>query len=726
MGNRLADGGYDAARQARAHFFDVHGRNAVVDGTRGDVHVGDHHHYHGGRPAAASLVTGSVPRDELRRLRRVFEEPPGYASMREGLERQRLVALCGDPGSGRTYTALSLLDEVTRGRIERLDPRTELHRVDEADLRAEHGYLVEITGDGTFLPERRPADEERNGGPRLAEPPAELHLDRLGSLLERRGAYAILVVEAGGFADELLRGRYGTLFRAPSAEGMLRKHLVALLGHGEDERLDRALELAARDDVVAALGLDRLRPHEVETLARLLVDHLDDKLAEAELLGELRTFAVRQAESWFAAPGRVPARNRAAVTAATRLAAFRTTMAVYSGSAYSLAAEAAEQLAWEFAVTMDPGKDPGRALFHDHQDARLAAARSELFSADALFGNRPLGVRKVRLQGRSLPWAVLSHAWDGYPDVRGPVARWLRTLCDDPRPAAWVPAGLTVGALCTRDLVYLLHEVVLPMATSDSPEQHMAAATALAHAASLDEAVRPIVRDAVWGWARDENDAGLRATAALVHGYGTVERSPSATLDELGLLAGRDEDLLTYASYSVARLAVGSHGATVLKRLGTWLGDGRRIRNDLALFALDRLLWQRPSALWGLEDNPWLDEHARWPVMAGLLTARPEFTPMLADLVWTGLDTARWRGEVELSLGHWIRHADDEPGLLDVLCDFLPHLVSDPEDGDRLRHVVRRMERDPDETLSEATVRRLYGAVPRTAIIPPGTTGTTS
>ncbi|WP_371614708.1 hypothetical protein [Streptomyces sp. NBC_00454] len=729
LGNRLSDGGYDAAQQARAHFFDVHGRNAVVDGTRGDVHLGDHHHhYDGGRAAAARLITGSVHRDELRRLRRVFEEPPEYGAARTRLERQRLIALCGDPGSGRTYTALSLLDEVTRGHIERLDPRTELHRIDGADLRPEHGYLVEITGDGMFLPEQRPADEDRYGlRVQPAEPPAEVHLDRLGSLLEQRGAYAVLVVEAGGFADELLRGRYGTLFRPPSADGMLHKHLVALLGHGEAERLAQALALAERQDVAAALGLDLLRPHEVESLARLLVDHLAGKLPEEELLAELRTFAVRQAQAWFAAPGRVPPRNRAAVAAATRLTAFRTTVAVFSGSPYSVAAEAAERLAWEFAVAMDPSKDPGRTLFHDHQDARLAAARTELFTGEVLFGNRPLGVRSVRLQGRALPWAVLSNAWDGYPNVRGPLGRWLRTLCDDGRPVAWVPAALTVGALCTRDLTFLLEEVVLPMASSDSPEQHMAAATAVAHAAALDETVRPIVRDMVRIWARQSENAGLRSTAALVHGYGTVERSVSASLDELGILAGLDEgELPTPASYSVARLAVGTHGATAVARLGTWLGDRRRNRHDLALFTVDRLLWQRPTALWGLEEVPWFARHAGRPVIAGLLAARPETTRMLADLVWTGLDTARWREELESSLTLWMHDADEDPGSLDVLCGFLPHLVSSPQDIDRLRNLVRRMERDPDESLSESTARRLYEAVPRTVIIPPGTSGATS
>lgn len=94
--------------------------------------------------------------------------------------------------------------------------------------------------------------------------------------------------------------------------------------------------------------------------------------------------------------------------------------------------------------------------------------------------------------------------------------------------------------------------------------------------------------------------------------------------------------------------------------------------------------------------------------------------------MWTGLDTARWREEVETSLVMWMRDADDDAGLLDVLCGFIPHLVSTPEDIERLRNLVRRMERDPDESLTGTTARRLHEAVPRTVIIPPGVSGATS
>ncbi|MCI3934596.1 hypothetical protein [Streptomyces sp. AN091965] len=715
LGDLPAAGAGDAVRQARANFVDVNGRSAILDGTQGDVHLGDHHHYHDARAGAPRLVSGPVPRDELRRLRRVFEEPLGYADLGGLLKRQRLIALCGDPGSGRGYTALSLLDEVTHGRVARLDPRTELDRIGEADLEEGCGYVVEITGEEAITtPRRRGRDErdapERRRG-REPEHPAELHLDRLSTLLDRRGAYAVLVVGAGAFADELLRGRYGRLFRPPSADGMLRKHLVALLGHTENDRVEQALALAREPRVVRAVGLDPLRPHEVESLARLLVGRLKEETAEDELLGELRAFAHRQAGAWFAATGRAAPRHRDTVSAALRQAAFRTAVAVYNGSPHSVAAEAAEQLAWEWAQSMDPEGEPGRPLFGDHRPARLAAARAELFTGDVTYDGRSLETRKVRLQGSALARAVLAHVWEDHHNARRPLCLWLRTQCDDARPAVWVPAAITAGALCALEYFYALEEIVFPMASSDSVQQRLAAATALAQAAALSESVRPVVRDTVRGWARGDDEARL-STAALVHGFGTVERSVPAALDELGRLASREDwDLLVHASFSVGRLVAGGEPETVLRRLGAWMGDRRTNRRDLALLTVDRLIWQRAAHLWGLEETPALKEHTNWPLAAALLTARPRYAGMLADLVWSGLDTARWRPDVQWSLCEWIRRGEEDPPLLDVLCDFLPALVSGEADAERLRNLVRGLERDPDESVAPTTVRRLRAAI---------------
>lgn len=92
---------------------------------------------------AERLLAGQLPDDELRRLRRVFQEPEEYGAYRDQLRAGRLLVLFGQPGTGRAYTALSLLDEVTRGQVSRLDPRTDLDKLDDTQIGEGHGYALE-------------------------------------------------------------------------------------------------------------------------------------------------------------------------------------------------------------------------------------------------------------------------------------------------------------------------------------------------------------------------------------------------------------------------------------------------------------------------------------------------------------------------------------------------------------------------------------------------------
>ncbi|WP_095756496.1 hypothetical protein [Streptomyces xinghaiensis] len=719
-----AGGGADAVqavREARANFT-VHGANTVVDSAAGAVHVGDVYQF-GGRP---SLVSGAVPRDELRALRLVFAEPPGYGELRALLTERRIIALCGDPGTGRGYAALSLLDELTRGTVERMDPRTELDRIADTDIQDGHGYLTEIAVDG--FPARAGAGDTpagTTGGDHPARSaagarPAEIHLDRLRDLLTARDAYAVLVVDAGDFADELLRGRYGTLFRPPDAESVLRRHLRPLLGAGGTEAVERAVAVSCGEDVTGALGLEQLRPHEAVTLAGLLARHAKDELTDDGLRAECAGFAARQARAWFAGAGRGGSLGTALTT--LRPAAFRSALAVYNGAPYSVAAEAAEQLAWEFAATWAPEEVPGRPLFTDNLQARLTAARAVLEDGAAPVGDVEVPVRTVRFQGRALSSAVLGHIWDQHHNARGPLSRWLRTLCDDSRPAVWVPAAVATGALSWRDYPYVLAELVLPMAAADSASQRMAAATATAEGAR-HEAVRGAARALVRGWARG-TDPLLRRTAALVHGYGSVEESLTAGLDELGRLAGAASDrdggaaetetdwgLLEDTAYSVVRLLAGPAPGTVVTRIGRWLGDGRASRRDLGLLCVVGAVSMRAWALWGLEDRTELEPYLSRPLVAALLAVEPGERHRLADLVRFALDNGRSRDAVLTALTDWIRRGERDTALLEELCRFLPLVAADEPGRERLRHLAARLERDPDESVDPAVTARVREAL---------------
>ncbi|WP_051722698.1 hypothetical protein [Streptomyces albus] len=706
-GGTGADAG-PAVRAARANLpvqEPVTGPGGVAGAAPADGLHADGVHRSGGRP---SPVSGAVPREELRALRPVFAEPPGYPELRGLLAEQRVIALCGDPGTGRDHTALALLDDLTHGTVERMGPRTGLDRIAGTDIRDGHGYLVGATGEDPAA---------RSGAGAL---PAEARLDRLRDLLTAHDAYAVLVVDAGGLADELLRGRYGVLFRPPDAESVLRRRLRPLLGTGGPEAVDRAVATFRGEDVAAALGLERLRPHEAVTLAALLARHAKGELTDDGLRAECAGFAARQARAWFAGAGRGGSLATALTT--LRPAAFRCALAVYSGAPYSVAAEAAEQLAWEFAATWAPEEVPGRPLFTEDLRARLAAARAVLEDGTVPLGDIEVPVRTVRFEGRALSAAVLGHLWDEHHNARGPLCRWLRTLCDDTRAAVRTPAAVAVGALSRRDHPYALAELVLPMAGADSAAQRTAAALATAEGAR-HEAVRGAARDLVRGWARG-GDPLRRRTAALVHGYNVVEESLPATLDELGRLAGSaegrgggatetDRGLLEDAARSVVRLLAGPAPGPVLTRIERWSGDGRAGHWDLALLAVTGAVSAPAGAQWGTADGaePEPEPYRSRPPVAALLAAGPGERHRLAGLVRRALDTGRYRDAVLTALAGWIRRGERDPALLDGLCRFLPLLAADAPGREHLRLLADRLERDPDEPLRPAVTARVRDAM---------------
>ncbi|MET7874262.1 hypothetical protein [Streptomyces cyaneofuscatus] len=216
------DGPTDLAAAARARRA---GRKLLTSGRDftsfdrsriGHAHIGDINVSLDARRSGVAMRGGPVPEEELRRLRRAHVEPAGYVRLRRALESRRLLVLGGAPGTGRTSTALALLDEVTRdgtgdgGRVRRVDPHQgegvrglvgEVHGAEGGERRGT-GYLLELALDrpGTL-------------------PPDEMDLDQLASTLAEGDAYAVVVVSVGSAANPLLAGRYGMVCPpAPSRE----------------------------------------------------------------------------------------------------------------------------------------------------------------------------------------------------------------------------------------------------------------------------------------------------------------------------------------------------------------------------------------------------------------------------------------------------------------------------------------------------------------------------
>lgn len=715
LGGESDTGGAATARRAVRTWASAAGdRHTTIQGD-GTVFEGHQIFALYGSDRAAHFVQGPVPPETLVHLGQVYCETAGYQRMKERLRDHRVLVLCGEPGSGRKATALALLDELTGGKVFRLDPRHGVDEMTEEVLQEGGGHLLELLAEDVRA-EGEPRHSRSGPGDRAAaRRPAtrlsELHLDRFGDLLRGRNAFGVVLVENGELADRLLRGRYGTYCAPPPADEVLHRHLRLQLRAEPGEALGAARALARRADVVTALGLEELRPREAARLADHLARHWRGEVTDDQLLSDCATFVTSQAREWFAGadrPGTLPE-----ALPVLNAGAFRVAVAVFDGSAYSLAAEAAELLAWELAVTLDPEHAPGRRLFGTHAEHRPVLARAVLEDGELDLGPATVPIRAVRFQGEALAGAVLGEVWHGYHNVRGPVARWLRALCDDVRPEVWVRASIAAGVLCSWDWIHGFRELVVPLAVTDEPVARMAAATALAESAR-DPRIRPAVADVLKNWAVSGEDA-LVGTALLAHGYVLAAGDVPGSLDALARVVrtreATDGDVLAPASFSVARLLASGEPEPVLSRLHQWLDDGRMVLANLVHLTVIRALNTRTTHLWGLRDVPELDPHASRPLVTALLATRPELAPELARLLRHTLATARSGGAALEALGSLIRRAAKDPEALGHVCRFLPLLAVDRRDRDRLRGLLNELVRDRDRPLDRGAARRMWDAV---------------
>ncbi|MFJ1706542.1 hypothetical protein [Kitasatospora sp. NPDC088346] len=676
-----------------------------------------------------AVFSGPVPEDELLRLRRVYQQPDGFEELAQSLRSRRLLVLGGARGGGRTCTALVLLDRMTdpdqagspappRPRVSRLDPRTAPAELTGTELEEHgrgHGFLMEIP--------------ESND---TALMPAEVHLDALAAALGACDSYAVVVVASGAATTTMLSGRYGRLCPDAPADRLLESRLRERLedrpeGRWEDlpegppgaaGGLSEAVALARDPEVAAAVGLDELRPREVERLADLLAEHALGTLPRDGLLARCRELADHQAHEWFAGLDReIGGESSPGVPSAATLmypAAFRVALSVFHGSTHSIVAEAANALAWEMAVAREPERSPARALFCDDESVTLGLSRAALGEGHVLVADVPVPVRTVRFRGTALPTAVLGEVWTRHHAARPPVVRWLRSLADDPRPQVRVRAAVAAGELCVRDFEYGYEQLLRPMATAAGARRRMFAATALDQVVRHDSH-RSAIRALIRAWARSDSSS-LRWTAAVALGYGHCTARVGSALDLLARIGLRnDGEHLAVASHSTVLLAAGSDDMAVLRRIGQWVQGRRRDRQDqdLGLLSVARLAATRVGEIWDGEASPDLADYQKWPLALALATAREGRTVPVADLLWHALQVLRSRATVTASLEVWLRRACSEEGeaLFTGLERLLPLLVDDDEDRERLRWLINRMVEDEDDPLPAGQARRIWRAV---------------
>ncbi|MEU8519403.1 hypothetical protein [Streptomyces sp. NPDC048577] len=706
----------------------------------GSAHIGDIHLRMDARQSGAATRTGPVPDEELRALRRIHVEPQGYSRLRDALRARRLLVLGAAPGTGRTSTALSLLDEVTASagpgpghaagpRVLRVDPDggvrglVALAASSDAAPGDDGGPDLPSTGYLLELALARPG----------AVPPDAMDLDGLAAALDAHGSFAVIVVPLGSAANPLLAGRYGMLCPpAPTRELLttrlrerLEDHVAAGGPSGADDAaarvealLGRAESLVDRRDVRDAVGLGDLRPAEAELLASLLAGHLLDEVSSEELLAGCRSLAADQAQEWFTGVDRTLATTPEADDPTTRAnaaalfhpVAFRIALAVLGGAPHSAVAAAAHLLTWELSVQCDPENAPARPLFCDDPVSDLALSRAELTDGRGEVAGAEVDARLIWYRGSALPSAVLAEVWDRHFPARTPVVRWLRLLADDPRPHIWMRAAVAAGELCVRDFDHGYAELVRPLAEASGPRRRIFAATTLDQAAghpSHARAVRTLVAD----WSRSGTKP-LRWTAAMTLGYGSAAATTDDALDALARIGVRDDgEQLAVASFNVVRLLALPDSATVLRRMADWTHHKRAAHQDLGLVTTVRLALSEVDEV--LTDGPGspLADLGDWPLPLALAVTRPELVGPMADLMWTALNTARSRDVAVDSLEVLLRSAVRKDGTewtRPGLAALLPALATEEHDRRRLDWLLRRMMNDPENPLPDAQARALW------------------
>ncbi|MGD3109748.1 hypothetical protein [Streptomyces sp. YGL11-2] len=700
------------------------------------AHIGDIHLRMDARQSAAGMRSGPVPDEELRRLRRVHVEPEGYLALRNALRARRLLVLGAAPGTGRTSTALALLDEVTalaagcadaeppaRPRVLRVDPDGGVRGLtaslggapggEDTEGRPATGYLLELA-------------LTQPGSP----PPDVMDLDALASALDGCQAFAVIVVPVGSAANPLLAGRYGMLCRPVPTQELLTTRLRERLedhvaeadapddGHRAADLLSQAEELAGREDVRDAVGLKDLRPAEAELLASLLAGHLLEDVSYEELLAGCRSLAAAQAQEWFAGVDRMPAVPPAEGSAVARPGtaalfhpvAFRIALAVLGGASHSAVAAAAHLLTWELSVQSDPDSTPARPLFCDDPESDVALSRGELVDGRVEVAGTEVDAQLIWYRGSALPAAVLSEIWDRHFPVRAPVVRWLRLLADDPRPQVWMRAAVAAGELCVRDFDHGYAELIRPLAEAATARRRIFAATTIDQAAG-HASHRKAVQHLVDEWSR-RGTKSLRWTAAMALGYGNAAATTDDSLDALARIGVRDdEEQLAVASLNVVRLLALRDSATVLRRLAGWTHHPREAYQDIGLVTTVRFAVSRVAEVVDDEPGSPLGDRGDWPLALALAATRPELVGPMADLLWTALNTPRSQEVAMDALETLLRSAERGDGTewtRPGLAALLPALTAEEHDRRRLDWLLRRLMNDPENPLPDAQARSLW------------------
>jgi hypothetical protein len=710
---------------------------------------------------SVGATPGPVPAAQIESLHESYVKVPEYATLLRVLRSRRLLVLVGPCSSGRSTTALHLLNALTDESVARLPPSVTLATLDEQLIRADHGYLGEIE--------------------LVAGEQTRVAADRLADLLERQQSHCVLIARPSPGLRRTL-GHYWVECPAVDPYELLEQHLDAGVNADDDPLLlERVMELAT-DDRVRELLRPAASPAQVAEIAGLVLAHGRGEIGMSEV--ESRADAIlydERIEEWFSVLAGAPHGYRA--ERARRLTAMRIAVAVFDGMARHIAESTAEDLAVHMgtpAQAADPTSSGGapqltmprtgvRLLDPDDALSLLASTPVECERRELPDGRGVVPGEIIRYRDDRMPSAVLRCVWQGQYALRDPMIRWLADLSCDPRMNVRHRAAQAAGLLCTIDFTHTFTALIRPAAEArpavrsalkvrnddeddeDETDDEVTRGRRQFAAVAMDHAARdPQLQKAVRAWLsrwRRSDDPARRWTAAIALGYDVGARNPHRALEELRVLgtpwearryhrletstskarkrnlALRHEAAVYHAAgWGVAGLfSFGAH-QEVLDQLQEWIADPRRSVRllayqaviyvmELSVARVGRPEHGDPTPLGGLVSEIDREERRRWPVLLALHGRRSDLQGLTADLVRQTIRSSSGRKVALEVLGEWFQDAEEDDALLAAVEAFLPLLVVEESDRGRLRGLVREMRHQWEDPLHEEVADRLEDVI---------------
>ncbi|MER6667813.1 hypothetical protein ABT256_24915 [Amycolatopsis japonica] len=648
------------------------GTNNIFFGSTSVATLGDNYSTANSGRFGSPLRSGPVSSTLLDQIRASFVQPEGYERLKDALESRQLVFVRARSGSGRTTTALRLLDQACRTGVRKLDPDTRLKALEADDFEDSHGYLLESL------------DPDQAAGLR------SFHAEKLSQLMRDKGCMMIVIVgEAVPLPareiDDFVVGEIGAI----EPQTLLTRHVEWGLRGSTESTAGALLSRPDVKEIIAEITED-VPPRELAELGALLVEVAHDRIS-LDLVRERYSRASKTSFlEWFDEQSDPEQR------------AFVIALAVLNNETVTLVSDAAAILAKRIKAVEVPRRfDRAKPLFKISLEKRLEIARAEVFQDTLKLKYGDVMVRKVRFHDDRFPRQLLDHICDQYSEEFEIVREWLTELGAQNNDRLRMRAAVAVGLLSVYDFPSIYSKIIDAWVYANWREPRWAAAAAM-QIPSRDPALSRVVSRLLTDWIKKDWSLAYRRAAAKALGA-TEAMSADKVLSLLKHAARQKDLILSYMiGESICRLfRQPEQRPAVLDSLLDWTaGERYPYRRETGLRAL--IIISRC-----LDDVDVVESVEEWPIFLWVADQDTRQREQILTLFGRVLIAAGFMQHGYARINNWVRRARRDETLRVPLARFLYDVGKESGELDSIREHLEYL----------ATAKRTLAGTVRTLLL---------